>query len=191
MSAEHLSAKDLAKITWARLYVRLGWPGMLGLVMTVGALGCGLWLRLQAEPLQGLVAPAAQVERAASVPQEAERANVATPPELPLAAQQVDILTRIKAQVLSSGLSWPKADYKLVRLSDENLAHLEVHTTLKGAYPKLRQLITSLLDKEPALAVQELSLQRPNADIQEVEAKIRFVVYLANDWPPAQGKATP
>lgn len=190
-SVEHLSAKDFAKIAWARLYVRLGWPGMLGLVMAAGALGSGLWLHLQDVPQKGLVAPSVQVERAVRTPQEAERANAVTPPELPLAAQQVDILKRVKALVLSSGLSWPKADYKLVRLSDENLAHLEVHTTLKGAYPKLRQLITSLLDKEPALGVQELSLQRPNADTQEVEAKIRFVVYLADDWPPAQGKATP
>lgn len=189
---ERLSALDQARIVLARLYVRLGWPGMLGLAMAAMALGLGAWVVHQQQALaSNLSISPTKVDSSAQVPATSERTNVATPPTLPRAEEQIEILKRIKAQVVSAGLAWPKADYKLVRLSDENLARLEVHTTLKGPYPKLRQLITTLLNKEPALALRELSLQRPNADNPDVEAKIQFVVFLANDWPPANGADAP
>lgn len=186
---ERHSVKDLATISLARLYVYLGWPGLLGLFLGLVACVIGVVLRMQMPLTVSVPVVADHVPYASSEPYE--RALAVTPPDLPLAAQQVDILKRIKAQVGGSGLAWPKADYKLVRLSDESLAHLEVRTLLKGPYPKLSQLITSLLDKEPALAMRELSLQRPNADSPDVEAKILFVVFLADDWLPAQAPAAP
>lgn len=109
-----------------------------------------------------------------------------SPPALPRGAESVAVLKRVQAIVRASGLSWPQADYRLTPLSDEGLATLEIRTTLKGPYPQLRQLITSLLDKEPALALRELSLTRPNGDTPEVEAKVRWVVFLADGWAPAE-----
>ena len=67
----------------------------------------------------------------------------------------------------------------------------EIRTTIKGPYPKLRQLIATLLDKEPALALRELTMSRPNGDTPEVEAKIRWVVFLADGWAPAESGGKP
>lgn len=106
-------------------------------------------------------------------------------PVLPRSEDAVQILRMVEGQAKANGLAWPQADYRITPLSDEALAALEIRTTLKGPYPKLRQMIASVLDNQPALALRELTFTRPNGDAMEVEAKIRWAVFLADGWPPA------
>jgi len=187
--AARLSVAQVAHIVVARLYARLGWPGCAGALMLLVAALAMLWLRQ--ESLQALQQhQQARQNASAAASALANTPLPATlrisPPALPHGADSVAVLKRIQTVVQASGLAWPQADYRVTPLSDEGLATLEIRTTLKGPYPKLRQLITALLDKEPALALRELSLTRPNGDTPEVEAKVRWVVFLADGWAPAE-----
>lgn len=106
-------------------------------------------------------------------------------PILPRAADAVSILRVLEREAKANGLAWPQAEYRITPMSDEALSALEIRTTLKGPYPKLRQLVTTLLDKQPALALRELTLSRPDGDAIEVEAKLHWTVFLADGWPAA------
>jgi hypothetical protein len=186
LASQRLSLAQIARILAARLYFRLGWSGCLGLITVLASAGIWLWLHhvqqqdriAQPEPFISL-----------STTEHVEQPRI-VPPDLPHAADSMQVLMRIKAAVQTSGLNWPQADYRIVPLSDEGLSTLEIHTTLKGPYPKLRQLIITLLDKEPALAMRGLTLVRQNGNVVDVEAKIQWVIFLADGWPPAehQGK---
>lgn len=180
-----LSVSQVTQIAAAHLYVRLGWPGCVGLLLVVISLAALAWLHhIKHLPKSG----SSQSTVSEAVTRTPEPASVRVkPPSLPHSADSVQLLKRIKEAVRANGLNWPQADYRITPLSDEGLSTLEIRTTIKGPYPKLRQLMATLLDKEPALALRELTLSRPNGDTPEVEAKIRWVVFLADGWAPAEG----
>lgn len=184
-----LSGTQMAHIAIARLYARVGWPGCIGGLMLLVSAFALIWLHQ--ERLHAVQQHQQSLQKAAAAPssligESSQAASRVLPPALPLGTDSVALISRIKSTVQAGGLTWPQADYRLTPLSDERLATLEIRTTLKGPYPKLRQLISTLLDKEPALALQELSLTRPNGDTLDVEAKVRWVVFLADGWPPAE-----
>lgn len=184
-----LSVAQIAHIAAARMYKRIGWPGCLGGLMLLASTLALIWghqeglhaLRQHRQAMQSATAASSL-----SVSEPAPASSRTLPPTLPRGIDSVALLKRIKSTVQAGGLNWPQADYQLTPLSDESLATLEIRTTLKGPYPKLRQMISTLLDKEPALALRELSLTRPNADTLDVEAKVRWVVFLADGWAPAK-----
>lgn len=184
-----LSGAQMAHIAVARLYARVGWPGCIGCLMLLVSAFALIWLRQEGLHVLKQHRQAMQSATVASSPSVSEPAPASLrtlPPTLPRGIDSVALLKRIKSTVQAGGLTWPQADYRLTPLSDERLATLEIRTTLKGPYPKLRQLISTLLDKEPALALQELSLTRPNGDTLDVEAKVRWVVFLADGWAQAE-----
>lgn len=182
--------------SYAYLYTRLGWPGCMGLLVLIGALAAWGWqqrvmlpaLKVQ-EHLQ-LMASNRNNKANTGSDQTAQDPTASrpqlTPPALPHSTESVELIKRVKAAVLANGLAWPQADYRFTPLSEEGLATMEIRTTFKGPYPKLRQLVTTLLDKEPALGLRELTLSRPNGDTLDVEAKIRWVIFLSDGWPPAE-----
>ncbi|MDO9236955.1 MAG: hypothetical protein Q7U28_13110 [Aquabacterium sp.] len=178
------------QIAAARLYFLLGWPGCVGVVCMAVTLPGGLWLRHMAQPMPLAMTPAVALTTATDAT-AAPALPALQAPVLPHAAGAVQILRMVKDAAQASGLAWPQAEYRVTPLSDEALATLEIRTTLKGSYPKLRQLVGTLLDKEPALALRELTITRPNGDTPEVEAKIRWVVFLADGWPPASHGGAP
>lgn len=184
-----LSVAQIAHIAAARMYKRIGWPGCLGGLMLLASTLALIWLHQ--EGLHAVQRHQQSLQKAAAassslIGESSQATSRVLPPALPLGTNSVALINRIKSTVQAGGLTWPQADYRLTPLSDESLATLEIRTTLKGPYPKLRQLISTLLDKEPALALRELSLTRPNGDALDVEAKVRWVVFLADGWAPAE-----
>jgi hypothetical protein len=185
---QRLSVAQVTHIAMARLYARLGWPGCAGCLLALVAMLALVWVhraqmrltQLQQARQSTAVTTSATDREPATAPQRS------TPPALPHGNDSVALLKRIEKAILASGLSWPQADYKQAPLSNESLATLEIRTTLKGPYPRLRQLITTLLNQEPALALRELNLSRPNGETPDVEAKVRWVVFLADGWAPAE-----
>lgn len=181
-----LTLPQLAHVVAARLYVRLGWAGLAGLGCMAIALFWGLWIH---NAKQLLAQPTLPVKSIADAPALATASL--TPPALPHAADSVQILRMLEGQAKANGLTWPQAEYRITPISDEGLATLEIRTTLRGSYPQLRKLIATLLEKQPALALRELTLSRPNGDTVEVEAKVRWAMFLADGWAPASQGGKP
>jgi hypothetical protein len=185
-----LSPAQWLRIGAERAHAYLGWAGVLGTLIGALALASLAWLhhtQTHARTDIDLARPADTSQADATQP---ERARL-LPPALPHASDTVDLLKRLKTTIQAQGLSWPQAEYRMTPLSDQGLATLEIRTTLKGPYPKLRTLVADLLDKEPALALRELTMTRPNGDTPDIEAKIRWVVFLADGWPPANPEGSP
>ena len=188
-STKRLSLSQVAQIVAARVYARLGWAGCTGLILVIISLAALAWLH-HIRHLHVTAASHGAISEEVVKGAVPEPVRI-TPPSLPRSADSVQLLKRIKEVVQANGLSWPQADYRITPLSDEGLSTLEIRTTIKGPYPKLRKLMATLLDKEPALALRELTLSRPNGDTPEVEAKIRWVVFLADGWAPAEAGSKP
>jgi hypothetical protein len=184
-----LSLSQVAHIVGARVYARIGLPGCAGLLLGLLSLVALAWLH-QVKHLHAMEANGGTIAESAIRTSEPPIVRI-TPPSLPHSADAVLLIKRIKEVVQANGLSWPQADYRVTPLSDEGLSTLEIRTTIKGPYPKLRQLIATLLDKEPALGMRELTLSRPNGDTPDVEAKVRWVVFLADGWAPAEAGGMP
>jgi len=161
---------------------RLGLHGLLGLVLI------GL-------ALSGFVIARQQYLASTSGPMPVSTAppitkNVPRAPTLalPSPVEVPQLLARMQRAATAEGLGWPRADYQVRGATEHVPASLEVRCTLRGAYPKLRRFVAALLQDTPALTLKEFSLSRPNAESEEVEARIAIVVYLASQpvMAPAQ-----
>lgn len=181
---------NAARIAMARLYVRLGWPGCAGLLCLLAAALLWAWAQQARRALVPISAPAL----VASAPDDSlapARATLVTAPMLPRAVDAVQLLRMLEGEAKAHGLAWPQAEYRITPLSNEALGTFEIRTTLRGPYPKLRQMMATLLNKHPALAMRELTLTRQNSDAVEVEAKIRWAFFLGDGWPPAAKDGQP
>jgi hypothetical protein len=124
-------------------------------------------------------------EHSAAVP--APAINVSNPPvavaslELPRRGEVALVLTQIQQAVVSQGLAWTAADYKLLAATDSAPTVLEVRCTLKGGYPKVRAAIAQLLHDMPGLTIRDLSMSRPNIDVADVDAKLTLGVFLQDE----------
>lgn len=181
---------NAARIAMARLYARLGWPGCAGLLCLLAAALLLAWAHQARLALRPLAAPAS-VASAPDIASAPTRAALVTAPMLPRAADSVQLLRMLEKEAKAHGLAWPQAEYRITPLSHETLGTFEIRTTLRGPYPKLRQMLTTLLNKHPALAMRELTLIRQNSDEVEVEAKIRWAFFLGDGWPPAERDGQP
>lgn len=179
-----LSAGQVLRIAGARVYDLLGWPGSVGLACVLLAGAGWVWMhRTQSAPMVD-VAMSSLAEVATAPVQKTEQVQL-NAPLLPRSGDAVRIVRSLRKVAQSNGLNWPQADYKVTPVSDEGLATLDIRTSLKGPYPKVRQLLSTVLDKEPAVALRELTVSRPNGDAADVEAKIHWAVFLADGWLPA------
>ena len=103
----------------------------------------------------------------------------------PSARETPKLLERIERAAVERGLGWPQADYRFVAATSEAPESLEVRCALKGPYKSVRGFVTALLLDNPTLTFREFSLVRPNADAENVDARLTIVIYL----DPSVGKA--
>jgi hypothetical protein len=188
-ATSRLSVSQVAHIATARVYNQVGWPGIAGLILAAAAITLLSWLAYAGNPDPDNSAHGMSAEPLARAPVIAPVRI--TPPALSHSSESVLVLKRIKASIQTLGLIWPQAEYRITPLGDEGLATLDIRTTVKGSYPKVRKLIATLLENEPALGLRELTLSRPNGDTADIEAKIRWVVFLADGWAPAESGRRP
>jgi len=180
-------ALQLTRIASARFYARLGWTGCAGMGLLIVATSISAWTHQANLALASPVSPTKHPDSAEAV----AFPPTTTPPSLPRSDESIQILRMLESEAKINGLAWPQAEYRITPISDESLSAFEVQTTLKGTYPQLRKLIAELLDKQPALALRELNLSRSNGDALDVTAKLRWAVFLADGWPPANRNAKP
>jgi hypothetical protein len=154
----------------ARLHRALGWPGLLGLVLVLVALILVGLAPAEAGPPAVIPAAPALVHRV--LPLRPASAK------LPLPSQVPSLLTLIEQAAVSQGLGWPQADYREVGPSGDTPARLEVHCTLKGAYPDVRRFVATVLRDVPAATLGAFSLSRSSSETPTVEAHLTFAVFL-------------
>jgi Tfp pilus assembly protein PilO len=175
------------RLQWTvkRWLLGLRWPGWAGL---------GL-LALAAAVYVGAVQPARQRLRA--LDQEAAelarktggRAAVAEPVTsrsqlsnfyafFPLMRSVPDVMAQIEHTAGAHELMLEKGEYRLSRESEFRLSRYQMTLPVRGSYTDIRGFVNDVLDAVPAVALEDLTLKREAADDPELEAKVRFLLYL-------------
>ncbi|WP_217283708.1 hypothetical protein [Pseudaquabacterium terrae] len=160
---------------------QIGWPGWAGLLLIGGALV--LVLRAPS-PLQanGADDAAAPAPAATALPVLHRPATEA--PALAPASAVPALLRRIEQAAQAQGIAWPAAEYRIAPASAQRPASLEVRSQLEAPYPALRALLHQLALTLPAFTLRELAFARQHGDAAVVEARLRLVIYLADEGAP-------
>lgn len=162
---------------------RFGWPGGLALVLSLAALGWGLWLDGEDAALQqrrealaqqrtelarqhrhaALQPAGSQADFVASFPDDAQR-QARTAALLALAADQ--------------GLPWPRSDFSYRADAALGLAQYRISMSLSGSYVQIRSYVAEALRRDPALALEGLRLRRGQPGAPELSAELSWVLHM-------------
>lgn len=183
--SSHAELHQRWTLLWYRGLRRLGWPGMVGLVLllltlVVGVLAWQSQLKLVAlESTSRVQADAIAGESTATT---VHAASKTTPPVEPLPTRNdtYALIGQIQDSAAKQQLIWQAVDYRYKVANAQSLAQLEVHGHLNGPYKQLRVWLTQVKADIPAMVLQEAQFTRPNADVGEVDAKLVLVFALAD-----------
>lgn len=173
------------QLLWHRGWQRLGWPGMVGLVLLLSALVVGVLAWQSKRMLMALESTShvrahaiAGVSSATTI--QAARQTMAPTVALPKPSEIHALMGQIQNSAAEQRLTWQAVDYRYKAATAQSLARLEVHGRLHGPYKPLRLWLTRLRADVPGMVLQEAQFTRPNVDVAEVDAKLMLVFALAD-----------
>lgn len=97
---------------------------------------------------------------------------------LPAESEASSQVTALFAAADAHGIDLAHAEYALVHDHDAALSRYQVVLPLHGTYAEIRHFVIALLNDMPALAVNELSFKREDAQSREVDASLRLTIFL-------------
>lgn len=173
---------------------RWGWQGAAGLTMLLVAAVLALtWLPHLAQQNRRLSAAADEARQQArrdqqrivtaqAVPNPAQRFTAAFPDAELREARLAALLTAAK----SNGLSVQRGEFRMTREPTLGLLKYSVNLPLSGSYVQLRALIEDMQNRDTAVALERLRLQRSSARATTVDADMTWSFYMR---APADGEA--
>lgn len=78
-------------------------------------------------------------------------------------------------------LQLTQADYKLGTDQAGQYRTYRLTAPIKGSYGDIRRFINEILEKFPAIALEEVSFKRDNIGADITESKLRFVIFLKKE----------
>lgn len=167
-------------LAWARYFGgRLGWAGLLGLVLAIVALAIDLFatgdiagqnagLQRQVERKRREAAHVATAELPAS-----DRAALA---RLPGGGDLVPLVAAIHAGAQQRGITLDQGEYLWQDATAARPARYRMSFPARGSYPQLRDWAADLLARQPQLALEQFDFRRDGIGSPVVEARVRFAV---------------
>jgi hypothetical protein len=156
---------------------RLGWPGLLGIALVLAALALD---HFQTQPLE---ANASQLNaRAEQLARQPLPAVVAAPPKptenLPVGADAPAGVARLFAAAKHAGLRLERGGYRPASTLGAGLKRYQINLPVSGEYPAIRAFLAEALERQPGLALDNLTLLREAIGTPEVTAKLSLTLYL-------------
>jgi hypothetical protein len=183
MSAPSLTARTAWTVK--RTLIKLRWPGLVGLGMLVFTAGLTtVTIQSGRERLRGLNEEVATLsarlgKRGATNPTANGRSQLSNfYAFFPLTEDVPELLGRIHEAAMQNQLILKKGEYKLSREADFRLARYEVTLPVTGDYSRIRSFVNGVLQAVPSAALDELTLKRESVDQPELEARVRFSLFL-------------
>ena len=160
-----------------------GWAGVLGIGLGVFALSFDLTgnraLADEADTLHQQARSLARSQRQRSAPVASDRERLdAFYARLPPAGSLPELLVRLHGHALARGLPTDKADYRVQALPGTPLEKVSLDLPVRGSYPAIRSWLADVLAAMPALALDELALRRADIGKPDIEARVRFVIFV-------------
>jgi hypothetical protein len=171
--------------TLKRSLVRLRWPGLAGLALILFTVGLGVvTIQSARQRLIGLNEEVATLssrlgQRGATNGSTSGRSQLSNfYAFFPLTEDLPELLGRIHRAATQNQLLLKKGEYKFSRDADFRLARYEVTLPVNGDYATVRGFVNDVLQAVPSAAVDELTLKRESVDQPELEARVRFSLFL-------------
>ena len=177
-------AKRQVRRAWRALQQRLGTAGIAGLaLLAVAATGLLYAPRLLREADSMHVA----VHRTRAQLKEIDR-DLAAKPEsiqqlerfhtwLPPFEQSTSDLRKLFDIAERSRVQLPKGDYTLKQEDAHRIARLDVVLPIKDTYSDIRGFVAATLDALPHSSLAELRLERPAANVEPLDARLRISLF--------------
>ncbi|MEO8630831.1 MAG: hypothetical protein ABI612_22450 [Betaproteobacteria bacterium] len=168
-----------------RALIRLRWYGLGGLALLVFTVGLTVFsVGSTQRQLKALDSEAAGL-KARLGKRETNTVAVTGRSQLsnfyaffPLAENVPELLGRIYRSAQEHQLLLEKGEYKLSREAEFRLARYQITLPMRGQYADVRGFVNDVLESVPSAALEELTLKRESIDAQELEARVRFIVFL-------------
>lgn len=162
---------------------RAGAPGIIGLALMAFCVAFAIGgLEPLREDMKSLQDRYARLSRmpAKTVAQQAaqDKAPFARDLNLPSAADALPQVMRLTELAERVGLKLRQGDYRLHRDREAGVSAYQMHYPVSGSYVALRRFINDALDQFPALALEEVLIRRNTIGATDVEARLRFTLYL-------------
>jgi hypothetical protein len=165
----------------------LGQPGVAGIALLAFSLSLAVsamlpsWQELKGERARWVAAQ--ESRRAAAARADAPDASPAGQLRafyavFPLHTEDPEPLAHMFAAARDSGLQLTRGEYVVVTDRQTGLVLYRITLPVRGAYAQVREFVAASLKAVPALALDELTFERRNVSETQVEARIRFTLYL-------------
>jgi len=170
-----------------RRLIRLRWPGLAGLALFAFAAGLAAFAvqstrhRLLALDREAAALTSRLGGRSATAPSSGRSQLSNFYAFFPLTANLPELLGRVNHAAQQHGLVLEKGDYKLGREADFRLARYQVTLPVQGDYAEVRGFVNDVLEAVPASALDEMTLKRETIDVPQLEARVRFTLFLATE----------
>jgi len=158
---------------------RVGFPGQIGLILTLLAVVAGTYL---VSPMEAEIETTrARADRLAKQPPPPPRevADQAWMARLPSRHAGHAYLARLFAAGEKAGLELEEGRYRESRDLDSGLTRLSISLPVNGEYRAIRAFLAHALEKEPSLALEGARLTRESIGDTVVRAELRLVLFLA------------
>lgn len=97
---------------------------------------------------------------------------------LPMRDQLPVITGQIVEEAGNAGLALERGSYDFSIARSGHLVRARMTFPVRGAYPSIRKFIDSTLTRVPGAAIEGLRLGRKDIGASQIDAEVRFVVYL-------------
>ncbi|CAG0996070.1 hypothetical protein MTYP_02564 [Methylophilaceae bacterium] len=164
---------------------RIGWQGLTGIALLLACLAFGLGVALpEAERLKRLTLEVEKLReeiplRKGKWIDRSPQASLNTFYRfLPAENEAVPLLAVLLSIASANGLMPDKASYMLTHSRQALLSRYQINLPVHGSYVEIRKFANQALNALPALALNEISLVRQDINTDEVEANLRFTLFL-------------
>jgi hypothetical protein len=159
---------------------RLGWPGLLGLVL--GSAAVTVWLAVvvplaadNAEKRASIVVLRAQFEAQPEIVPAAEARNLAG---LPGGHALLPLVAAVHAGARQQHIALELGEYVWQQENGNRPARYRMIFPARGSYANLRGWTTALLAARPELVLEEFNLRRENIGSEMLDTRVQFSVRL-------------
>lgn len=168
-----------------RLAHRLGWSGMLGmLLLAASAIVFGLAVKNEEARLQQIEHQAtslrARIQEAArgGITLNGAEAQLVEFYDFFVFDQLTGWLEKIYVAATKQGLTLEQGQYRTALDKTGKLIRYEITLPVKGSYVQIRGFIDAVLMEVPVAALEDVGFKREMIDSPGVEAHIKFTLFL-------------